>query len=135
MSVIDDVVAALIAEAESALPSYTAINDGFIQLVSVDDEQFPIGMMFNPTSANSRLPMKQNNETITVAVALARAPGEGVLMRADVQALVEALQGNTTLGGAVDDAFFISWEVDDTQTARTLGVLVMEAARVSVDAA
>jgi hypothetical protein len=130
VSQLDLVINDLIATVSAALPSYTDVLDGFIELRKIDAERKPIAMVFAPSIEQGDLAYQQTQEVGSYFIGLVRPQFEGAQMRTDLQAVIDAIEADPSLGGTVERGVPGEYLVDDTQTTQTLSLITIETSRV-----
>jgi len=129
---ITDLIAYVISAVELALPAYT-VQDGYVRPdIDLDIENLPLAMVFNPEVSLTRLKLGQLQEVTTLTIGLARKDGEGLQMRADVEAVQAQLDRAQDLNREWDSSLVTDRATDETNNQRTYGVLSFEATRVVV---
>jgi hypothetical protein len=129
-----DVIDGIIAAINATLPSYRAI-DGYISIEALDGgtlKREPVAMVFNPSLASETIAYQQRSQTWTYRLILVRAPNElrdpseGLQLRADTQALITAINSDTTLDALTDDIKVSLTDLHEEGATHTISDMFVE---------
>lgn len=136
MSQSNDIINAIVAAVTTDLSDYTKIQGTHRSLSSLDAENLPFAMFFNPEEEHSRDDLGNITEEITVTCFLVRPPDQSgeteqtIDMRTDVDSVKARFDVDPRIDSTVDFAYVSSSNVVENLSEHTVAVMEIKTTRM-----
>ncbi len=129
MSQTNIIINAVVALLKADLGTDYSVQGSFTQILSLDSEDLPRAMVFEPTEVSTEDELGGVSDETSISILLVRDPKEGVKMRDDADTVRTVFDKTPRITNTVDKALISDSVVLETLEKHTIAVLTLETVR------